>query len=48
LVEVVGNTGAAAPTQTGAMALKVGTVVGFTVILRVVETAHCPAAGVKV
>ena len=49
LVEVNGNTGAAAPVQIGAMAAKVGVTVLLTVISNeVVAVAHCPAAGVNV
>jgi hypothetical protein len=47
-VDVVGNTGAAAPTQTAAIAAKVGTVGAFTVMLNVVFVAHCPAVCVNV
>ena len=48
LVDVVGNTGAAAPTQTGAIATNVGTVGAITVRLNVVVVAQSPAVGVKV
>ena len=47
-VELVGNTGAVAFWQTSEMVLKVGVIVGSTVILKVVVEAHCPAAGVNV
>lgn len=48
-VEVAGN-GFAAPAQIGAIALKVGTVLGgFTLTVSVVVfVAHCPAFGEKV
>ena len=46
--EVVGNGAKFPPTQIGATALKVGITSGFTVIVKVVDTAHCPASGVKV
>ncbi len=48
LLEVVGNSGAAAPEHIAAIASKVGVTVGFTVIVMVVVVAHCPAFGVKV
>ena len=48
LVEVVGSIGAAVPLQIGAMAVKAGVVLLFTVIVSVVALAHCPALGVKV
>ena len=40
LVDVVGNVGASAPSQIGAIALNVGTMVGVTVMVKVVEVAH--------
>ena len=49
LLDVVGNAAKASPLQIGATAVNVG-VVGeeFTVIVKVVVVAHCPAVGVKV
>ena len=47
-VEVVGNTGDAAPAQIAAIGAKVGVTFGVTVISSVVVVAHCPAVGVKV
>ena len=37
-----------APEQIGAIAAKVGVMLGVTVISIVVDVAHCPASGVKV
>ncbi len=48
LVEVVGKAAKLAPEQIGATELKVGVIFGFTVIVKVVVLAHCPAFGVKV
>ena len=48
LVEVAGSTGAVDPEQIGAIAAKVGVTFGFTVTVKVVVVAHCPALGVKV
>ena len=48
LVEVVGNGLSTSPEQIGDTALKVGVTFWFTVIVNVVEFAHCPAVGVKV
>ena len=48
LVEVVVSICAAVPLQIGAMAVKAGVVLLFTVIVSVVALAHCPALGVKV
>jgi hypothetical protein len=48
LLEVVGNGDSVAPEQIGATAVNVGVMFGFTVIVRVVVVAHCPAVGVKV
>jgi hypothetical protein len=48
LLEVVGNGASVAPEQIGAIAVKVGVVLLFTVIVKVVVVAHCPAVGVKV
>ena len=47
-VEVVGSTGADEPLHIGAMALKVGVVLLFTVTVNAVVVAHCPAFGVNV
>ena len=46
--DVVGNTGAVAPEQIGAMVAKVGVTAGFTVTVTVTAVAHWPASGVKV
>ena len=48
LFDVVGNVGAVAPEQIGAIASNVGIMFGLTVILNVVVVAHCPASGVNV
>jgi hypothetical protein len=48
LVEVPGKTGGVAPLQIGAIALKVGVVLLFTVTDREAVVAHCPELGVKV
>ena len=48
LVEVVGNTGAAAPAQTAGIAAKIGVIGAVTVMLNVVFVAHCPVVGVNV
>ena len=48
LVDVVGNADKLAPAQIGATAAKVGVTAVFTVIVKVVVVAHCPASGVKV
>ena len=48
LLEVVGKAGAVAPAQILAGILKVGVVLGVTVILIVTGKPHCPAAGVNV
>jgi hypothetical protein len=40
LVEVVGSKGAVDPSQIGAMAVKVGVTVGFTVTVNVAVEAH--------
>jgi hypothetical protein len=47
-VDVVGNVGATAPEQIGAMAAKVGVTFGLTATVNVVVDAHWPASGVKV
>ena len=48
LSDVVGNALKFPPAQIGLTELKVGTTTGFTVIVKVVVAAHCPAVGVKV
>jgi hypothetical protein len=48
LLEVVGSGAKVAPEHTGATAAKVGVTLVFTVIVKVVVVAHCPASGVKV
>jgi hypothetical protein len=48
LFEVVGNAASVPPEQIGVTAVKVGVIFGFTVIVKVVVVAHCPALGVKV
>ena len=48
LVEVVGNAANVAPEHIGATAAKAGIVLGYTVMVSVVVTAHCPAVGVNV
>ncbi len=50
LVEVVGKVGTAAPAHivNEVPKLKRGTTLGFTVIVKVVGTAHKPAVGVNV
>ena len=48
--DVAGNVGAPDPAQMvmDVPKLNVGVTTGWTVIVNVVVTAHCPAAGVKV
>ena len=48
LLEVVGNGVSVAPEQIGAIAVNVGVVLVFTVIVNVAVVAHCPGSGVKV
>ena len=48
LVDVNGNGLRTVPAQIAATAVKVGVTEGFTVMVKVVETAHWPALGVKV
>jgi hypothetical protein len=48
LVDVAGNAERAAPEQIGSTAAKVGVTFWLTVIVNVVDVAHCPAVGVKV
>ena len=48
LFELVGKAAKAVPEHIGATAVNVGVVFGFTIIVKVVVVAHCPAVGVKV
>jgi hypothetical protein len=48
LLEVVGSGANVAPEQIGPTVVKVGVVLLFTVIVKVVVVAHCPGVGVKV
>ena len=48
LVEVVGSVVSVAPEHIGATTLNVGVIFGFTVMVKVVVVAHCPAVGVNV
>ena len=48
LLEVVGSGANVAPEHIGAIAVNVGVVLELTVIVKVVEVAHCPAVGVNV
>ena len=48
LFDIVGRGASEAPEHIGATALKVGVMLGLTVIVNVVVTAHCPAAGVNI
>ena len=48
LVEVVGKADKLPPEQIGATGIKVGVTFGFTVMVKVVVVAHCPAVGVNV
>ncbi len=48
LLEVVGNAESASPEQIVATELNVGVTIGFTVMVKVVDEAHCPPLGVKV
>jgi len=48
LVDVVGKAGIEDPAQYGPAELKAGVIIGLTVIVSVVVTAHCPAEGVNV
>jgi hypothetical protein len=47
LLDVVGKTGRVEPEHIGAISVKVGVIVGFTVTLIVVPIAHSPTLGVK-
>ena len=46
--EVVGNGFKLLPVQIEGICAKVGVTLGFTTMVMVVLSAHCPAAGVKV
>ena len=48
LLEVVGRADKVAPEHIGATALKVGVILGLTVIVNVAVVAHWPTVGVKV
>ena len=48
LVELAGKTGAGEPEHIGAIASKVGTMPGLTVMFSVASVAHWPASGVNV
>jgi hypothetical protein len=48
LVDVVGKIGAVAPLHIGAIAAKVGVVIGFTVTVKFAVLAQSPTVGVKV
>jgi hypothetical protein len=48
LREVGGKAVNVPPSHIGATAVKVGSIFGFTVMLRVAVVAHCPAVGVNV
>lgn len=47
-VELVGKAAIAVPLHFGVMAVNVGVMFGFIVMVSVVVVAHCPAVGVKV
>ena len=48
LVELNGNNGAVEFRHSGPIAAKIGVTFWLTVIVKVVDVAHCPAVGVKV
>ena len=48
LFDVVGNSAKVAPEHIGAIAVKVGVALVFTVTINVVVVAHCPGSGVNV
>jgi hypothetical protein len=48
LLEVVGSAVIGPPLHTGFTVEKVGTILGLTVMVKVVNVAHCPPFGVKV
>ena len=45
---MVGKADKESPEQIGATAVNVGVIFGFTVMVKVVGSAHCPDVGVKV
>jgi hypothetical protein len=47
-VEIVGRPGAVEFRQSGPIAAKVGVTFWLTVIVNVVDVAHCPVVGIKV
>ena len=48
LLDVAGNAVIVVPEQIGATAVKVGVILGLTVMVRVAVVAHCPTVGVNV
>jgi hypothetical protein len=48
LLDVLGRGASVPPTQIGVTAVKVGVILGLTVMVKVVVVAHCPAVGVNV
>ena len=48
LLDVVGKAARLSPSHMGAIAVKVGVVMAFTVMVSDCDVAHCPAVGVKV
>ena len=48
LLEVVGSGDKTVPEQIDPIGLKVGIIFEFTVMVKVVVVAHCPAVGVNV
>jgi len=48
LFEVIGNGNRALPEQIAAIGVNIGVTLEFTVMVIVVDVAHCPAFGVKV
>jgi len=48
LFEIPGSAGTTAPLQIGLTFENIGNTLGFTVIVKVVGVAHCPAVGVNV
>jgi hypothetical protein len=47
LLEVVGKADKISPEQIGVTAVKVGVMLGLTVIVKVAVVAHCPTVGVN-
>jgi hypothetical protein len=47
-VELIGNTGAVEFRQSAPIAANVGDTFWLTVIVNVVDVAHCPVVGIKV